>query len=135
MFVNPTAGGLARSTLLGIGASIAAGALWGLVFLAPELAPGFLPIHPSAGRYLAYGLVAALLIYPAWGRLRRHLGWLVAAKLLLICGAGVSTVSPPHAASRQAELIMPRASVFWMVIGAPMCVARKPRIGECRVRK
>lgn len=75
MFVNPTAGGLARSTLLGIGASIAAGALWGLVFLAPELAPGFLPIQLSAGRYLAYGLVAALLIYPAWGRLRRHLGW------------------------------------------------------------
>ena len=75
MFVNPTAGGLARSTLLGIGAGIAAGALWGLVFLAPELAPEFLPIQLSAGRYLAYGLVAAILIAPSLGRLRRHLGW------------------------------------------------------------
>ena len=75
MFVNPAVGGLARSTLLGIGAGIAAGALWGLVFLAPELAPEFLPIQLSAGRYLAYGLVAAILIHPAWGRLRRKLDW------------------------------------------------------------
>jgi len=75
MYIATGAGGLSRSTLLGIGAGIAAGALWGLVFLAPELAPGFLPIQLSAGRYLAYGLVAAILIAPAWGRLRRHLGW------------------------------------------------------------
>lgn len=58
---------------LGIGAGIAAGALWGLVFLAPELVPGFLPIQLSAGRYLAYGAIAALLIVPAWARLRRTL--------------------------------------------------------------
>ena len=69
------AGSHSRSTLLGIGAGILAGALWGLVFLAPELAPGFLPLQLSAGRYLAYGLVAALLVSPAWGRLRRKLGW------------------------------------------------------------
>ncbi|MDY0960799.1 DMT family transporter [Massilia sp. CFBP9026] len=75
MYTATGAGGLSRSTLLGIGAGIAAGALWGLVFLAPELAPGFLPIQLSAGRYLAYGLIATILIYPAWGRLRRHLGW------------------------------------------------------------
>ncbi len=75
MFVPATISGHSRSTLLGIGAGIAAGALWGLVFLAPELAPEFLPIQLSAGRYLAYGLIAAILIYPAWGRLRRHLGW------------------------------------------------------------
>ncbi len=75
MYTATGAGGLSRTTLLGIGAGIAAGALWGLVFLAPELAPGFLPIQLSAGRYLAYGLVAAILIYPTWGRLRSHLGW------------------------------------------------------------
>ena len=32
---------LVKQTWLGIGAGILAGALWGLVFLAPELAPGF----------------------------------------------------------------------------------------------
>lgn len=75
MFATTSAGGVGRSTLLGVGAGIAAGALWGLVFLAPELAPGFSSIQLSAGRYLAYGLVAAILIVPAWTRLRRSLGW------------------------------------------------------------
>lgn len=75
MFATPSATGIGRPILLGIAAGIAAGALWGLVFLAPELAPGFTSIQLSAGRYLAYGLVAAVLIVPAWGRLRRSLGW------------------------------------------------------------
>jgi drug/metabolite transporter (DMT)-like permease len=75
MYTVTGTGGLSRSTLLGIGAGIAAGALWSLVFLAPKLAPGFLPIQLSAGRYLAYGLVAAILIAPGWARLRRHLRW------------------------------------------------------------
>ncbi|WP_338770474.1 DMT family transporter [Massilia sp. METH4] len=50
----------------GIAAGIAAGAIWGLIFLAPELAPGFAPIQLSAGRYLAYGILAALLLAPSW---------------------------------------------------------------------
>lgn len=64
-----------QGTQLGIGAGIAAGAFWGLVFLAPELTPGFSPLQLSAGRYLAYGLVAAVLIARAWPRLRRSLSW------------------------------------------------------------
>ncbi|VXB93019.1 DMT family transporter [Massilia sp. 9I] len=62
-------------TQLGIGAGIIAGAFWGLVFLAPELTPGFTPLQLSAGRYLAYGLVAAVLVARAWPRLRRTLSW------------------------------------------------------------
>ena len=60
-------------TRAGVGAGITAGAFWGLVFLAPELAPGFTPLQLSAGRYLAYGLVAAVLVARAWPRLRRTL--------------------------------------------------------------
>lgn len=62
-----------HTTQLGIGAGITAGAFWGLVFLAPVLTPGFTPLQLSAGRYLAYGMVAALLVAPAWPRLRRSL--------------------------------------------------------------
>ena len=62
-----------HTTQLGIGAGIAAGAFWGLVFLAPELVPGFTPLQLSAGRYLAYGIVAALLVARAWPRLRHSL--------------------------------------------------------------
>ena len=58
---------------LGIGAGVLAGAFWGLVFLAPELTPGFTPLQLSAGRYLAYGIVAAVLVARAWPRLRRSL--------------------------------------------------------------
>jgi drug/metabolite transporter (DMT)-like permease len=62
-------------TWLGIGCGIIAGALWGLVFLAPEVARGFAPLQLSAGRYLAYGLVAAVLVAPSARRLAATLSW------------------------------------------------------------
>jgi hypothetical protein len=43
-----------------------AGALWGLVFLAPELVRSFTPLQLAIGRYLAYGVIAVLLIAPRW---------------------------------------------------------------------
>lgn len=73
---------------LGIGAGIAAGALWGLVFLAPELVPGFSPLQLSAGRYLAYGLIALVLILPAWRRLWRSLDWRAWRALLALSVSG-----------------------------------------------
>ncbi len=60
---------------IGMGAGMLAGAFWGLVFLAPELTPAFPPMQLSSGRYLAYGLVAALLVAPSWRRLARSLSW------------------------------------------------------------
>ena len=60
---------------LGIIAGIIAGAFWGLVFLAPELTRGFTPIQLSAGRYLAYGLIAAILVARSWRRLFAKLTW------------------------------------------------------------
>jgi len=51
---------------LGIGFGIAAGALWGLVFLAPELARDFTALQLAAGRYLVYGLISAGLLVPRW---------------------------------------------------------------------
>lgn len=47
---------------LGILCGAGAGALWGLVFLAPELVRDFSPLDLAAGRYLAYGAVALALI-------------------------------------------------------------------------
>lgn len=71
-------------TYQGIACAMGAGALWGLVFLAPELARAFTPLELAIGRYLAYGAIAALLIAPRWPMLtslltRRDwlaLGWL-----------------------------------------------------------
>lgn len=54
------------NTRLGILFGMGAGALWGLVFLAPELAGQFTPLQLAIGRYLAYGLLSAALIAPRW---------------------------------------------------------------------
>ncbi|KQW93714.1 multidrug DMT transporter permease [Massilia sp. Root418] len=64
-----------KRLLAGVACGVAAGALWGLVFLAPELARGHTPLQLSAGRYLAYGIAACALIAPSWRRMRGALGW------------------------------------------------------------
>ncbi|MFP3648971.1 EamA family transporter, partial [Paraburkholderia sp. SIMBA_054] len=42
--------------------------LWGLVFLAPQLLRDFTPLQMSVSRYLAYGLIAMLVLAPRWRR-------------------------------------------------------------------
>lgn len=61
-------------SLLGIGCGIGAGALWGLVFLAPELAGMFRPLELTIGRYIAYGLIALIAVAPRLRRLVDHIG-------------------------------------------------------------
>ncbi|KXV17901.1 multidrug DMT transporter permease [Acetobacter malorum] len=58
-----------KQTELGMLCGMGAGALWGLVFLAPELVRDFNPLMQAAGRYLAYGAIAGVLILPRWRRL------------------------------------------------------------------
>lgn len=61
-------------SLLGIGCGIGAGALWGLVFLAPELAGMFRPLELTIGRYIAYGMMALIAIAPRLRRLGAKIG-------------------------------------------------------------
>jgi drug/metabolite transporter (DMT)-like permease len=56
-------------TWLGVACGVGAGAMWGMVFLAPKATPDASPALMAAGRYLAYGLIAALLVAPRWKRL------------------------------------------------------------------
>ena len=48
--------------LTGILAGLAAGALWGLVFVAPRMVSGFSPVDFTAGRFLAYGAFSLALM-------------------------------------------------------------------------
>lgn len=59
---------------LGLVCGVVAGACWGIVFVAPELARPFNGLQLSAGRFLAYGLIAAVLIAPRWKGLVKRLG-------------------------------------------------------------
>lgn len=59
--------------LAGIACGMGAGALWGLVFLAPELVGEFGPLRLTIGRYLFYGVISTVLIAPRWRDLGRWL--------------------------------------------------------------
>jgi len=71
----------------GVACGLAAGALWGGVFMVPVWVPDFTPWQLSAGRYLAYGICSALLLAPRARTLlpqvRRH-EWLALAWLSLL---------------------------------------------------
>ena len=74
-------------TLRGIFCGVGAGALWGVVFLTPEVAGAFTPLELTIGRYAAYGVIALVLIAPRWPRLRPLLtgrDWLTLARLALL---------------------------------------------------
>ncbi|MEI7188450.1 DMT family transporter [Dickeya dianthicola] len=51
-----------KKTLEGVACGMGAGALWGLVFLAPELVRAFSPLQIAIGRYIAYGLISLMLL-------------------------------------------------------------------------
>ena len=46
----------------GVAAGLGAGALWGLVFVSPRMVDGYSAVDLTAGRFLAYGAVAAVLM-------------------------------------------------------------------------
>ena len=48
--------------LTGILAGLAAGALWGLVFVAPRMVSGLSPVDFTAGRFLSYGVLSLALM-------------------------------------------------------------------------
>ncbi|PVM84031.1 EamA family transporter [Caulobacter radicis] len=77
----------ARRTTLGVACGAAAGALWGLVFVAPEVVRPFGPLQLSAGRYLTYGIFALALLAPRWRQVTALLGrreWLALCWLSLL---------------------------------------------------
>jgi len=66
--------------------ALAAGLLWGLVFVVPLLLPEYPPALLSTARYLAFGLIALPLALVDRARLRElsRVDWIEAAKLALV---------------------------------------------------
>jgi drug/metabolite transporter (DMT)-like permease len=66
--------------------ALAAGLMWGLVFVAPLLLPDYPPALLSTSRYLAFGLIALPLAWLDRARLRdlTRADWIEAGKLALV---------------------------------------------------
>ncbi|MFG6468211.1 DMT family transporter [Roseateles sp. BYS87W] len=73
--------------LIGVLFALAAGLMWGLVFVAPVMLPGYAPALLTVGRYLAFGLIALPLALLLDRRALRELqaaDWWEAARLSAI---------------------------------------------------
>ena len=57
----------------GVLCGLLAGAMWGMVFIVPELLPAFSPVELAVGRYTAYGVIAFGLMLPRLRPLLRRL--------------------------------------------------------------
>lgn len=138
-----------RQIFTGLSCGIGAGALWGLVFLVPALAGDFNPVLLTVGRYLCYGLIAAVLLAPQWrslvlrlpGRQWRNLAWLALTGntlyYILLCAAvqtggialtslvvGFLPVAITLAGSRERGAVPLRklAPSILLCIGAAVCI-------------
>lgn len=58
---------------IGVLCGLLAGALWGLVFIVPELLSSFSPLELAVGRYLAYGAMALAILLPRLRGLQQRL--------------------------------------------------------------
>ncbi|CAJ0781211.1 Inner membrane protein YtfF [Ralstonia psammae] len=58
---------------IGVLCALLAGAMWGMVFIAPRALPAFSPWELTLGRYLAYGAIAAIAAAPILPRIARKI--------------------------------------------------------------
>ncbi len=108
---------------VGIAAGLAAGALWGLVFVAPRMLPGFGEVDFTAGRFVSYGLLAFALMllarskqWPTWAQARAavllsFLGF-TGYYLLLVYGIRDAGTEVP-------SLIIGTIPLWMMILGKP----------------
>ncbi|GAB4215649.1 MAG: DMT family transporter [Rhodoferax sp.] len=109
---------------VGIAAGLGAGALWGLVFVVPRVAPGVGAVDWTAGRFVSFGLVAALALLWRGRRQPRPTGVqaLAALGLSLLGATGYYTLlaqSVVWAGTEVPTLIIGTIPVWVMQLGKP----------------
>jgi drug/metabolite transporter (DMT)-like permease len=112
--------------LTGILAGLAAGALWGLVFVVPQLAPGFSDADLTAGRFGVYGLIGLVALLVRGPRLAltmllsRHAAM---ACLLSFLGFGAYSLCLLEAirqgGSEVSAMVVGTLPVWMMLLGRP----------------
>lgn len=110
--------------LTGILAGLAAGALWGLVFIAPRMVPGLGSVDLTAGRFLSYGALSFALMFlmrqsawPTWRQAFSALGLSVLGftgyYLLLVFSIRDAGTAVP-------SLIIGTIPIWMMLLGKPV---------------
>lgn len=110
--------------LTGILAGLAAGALWGLVFVVPRMTPGLSAVDLTAGRFISFGAVAVVAILltlksaklPTWNQA------LMAAGMSILGFSGnywLLAMSIRDAGSEVPTLIIGTIPIWMMIWGKP----------------
>ena len=108
----------------GIVAGLAAGALWGLVFVAPRMAAGYSSVDLTAGRFVAYGLVAVAVMLVGL-RTRRLPTWRQAGSAVVMSVLGFSgyylllVLAIRDAGTEVPTLIIGTIPIWVMLMGKP----------------
>jgi drug/metabolite transporter (DMT)-like permease len=117
---------------VGIAAGLAAGALWGLVFVAPRMVPSISGVDFTVGRFVSYGILAFALImlakrkqWPTWAQawsaiLLSFLGF-TGYYLLLVYGIRDAGTEVP-------SLIIGTIPLWMMILGKPVGLSWKSLI-------
>jgi drug/metabolite transporter (DMT)-like permease len=109
--------------LTGILAGLAAGALWGLVFVAPRMVgAGFSSVDLTAGRFVAYGLVAVAMMLAARKRLPDAWQALAALGMSLLGFTGyylLLVLAIRDAGTEVPSLVIGTIPIWVMLLGKP----------------
>ena len=129
-FCCPRGGSCGKGPLVGVTpvfygvlAGLAAGALWGLVFIAPRMVPGLSSVDLTVGRFVSYGALSfallLLLRQSAWPTLRQALSAL-GFSVLGFTGYYLSLVlAIRDAGTAVPSLIIGTIPIWMMLLGKP----------------
>jgi drug/metabolite transporter (DMT)-like permease len=107
----------------GILAGLAAGALWGLVFVAPRMVAGYSSVDLTAGRFAAYGAVALAVMLLSRGRPRPTASQALSAAGMSVLGFTgyylLLVLAIRDAGTETPSLIIGTIPIWVMLLGKP----------------
>ncbi len=109
--------------LTGILAGLAAGALWGLVFVAPRIVTGLSAVDFTAGRFVSYGALSVVLMLlmrkAAWPTLQQAIAAVVMSVLGFTGYYLLLVYAIRDAGTEVPSLIIGTIPIWMMILGKP----------------
>lgn len=114
--------------VVGVLAGLGAGALWGLVFVAPLMLPAWSAVDVATGRFITYGILsAALLMWAGRGQVRPNREQLLTVAALSVLGFTAYftwlALSIQLAGTEVPALVIGTVPIWVMLLGKPKGLA------------